>query len=114
MDFQDWLHLLFSGSTAAIAVAAVFVAREAIGQGLAFVTQRATLWALAFFAVGRIWNTVKVLVGRETIGAEFIEYALYFAGYFLFILLTVRVRKLRPIMKREAAPEKQAKNSPLP
>ncbi|MEY4744347.1 MAG: hypothetical protein RL272_292 [Candidatus Parcubacteria bacterium] len=113
MNFQHILYLILSWSTAAVAVASVFVAREAIDQGLAYKTQRATIVALTFFAIGRIWKTIREMTGLNGSGAEFIEYALYFTGYSLFIFLTLHVRTLRPIMKREAAPAGQKNGSAL-
>ena len=71
-----------------MAILGVYAARRAMKLGLTYSAMMATMWALVFFAIGRVWHTYREVEGLEGSWAEMLEYTIYMCGYLLFIWLT--------------------------
>lgn len=91
---EETVYFVFSGITALVAVIAVFAAKRAMRRGLTYSAMAATMWALIFFAIGRIWHTFREMEHPGGEWPELLEYAIYTAGYILFIWLTAISHKV--------------------
>ena len=78
-----------------MAILATMAAQYTMQKGLTYTAMQATVWALGFIAVARVWHVIRENV--EALEAvtwpEMTEYSIYAIAYIVFIVLTVRAGK---------------------
>ncbi len=99
MNENVW-YILFSAITALMSILGVWAAKRAMQRGLTYSAMAATLWALVFFAVGRVWHTYREIESLEGEWAEMLEYSIYLCGYLLFIWLTALSGKVKTVVRQ--------------
>lgn len=93
MDIEI-LYFTLSIITAALSIAAIYAAWNAMQKGLTQTAVAATMWALSFIAVGRVLHTLRELFQLPEI-SEMLEYSLYIIAYIVFIELILRARTIQ-------------------
>ena len=91
-------YFTISSLVAISAVAAVFVAKKAMRIGLTYSGMFATVWALVFIAVSRVWHTLMELLNLEAqMGdwPEIIEYTLLLIAFIVFVWLTNKTNSIK-------------------
>ncbi len=93
------VYPILSISVVVLSVAAVFIAKGAMSQGLTYSSMASVVWVLAILAVGRVWHTFYELTNlKATMGEapEIIEYLIYIVAYIVFLWLASKTSKLKP------------------
>lgn len=95
---SETVYFLAGGIVIILSVISVFVAKFAISRGLTYSTLAATVWALVFFAITRLWHASYEIFGlEETWGKvpELIEYILFVITYLAFIFLIFKAKRAK-------------------
>lgn len=95
---MEVFYFFMSGLVAVMAIAAVFIAKKAMNRGLTYSATHATLWALAFIAVSRVWHTLREYLNLESSGGiwpEIAEYVLLIIAFSVFIILIKRTNNTK-------------------
>ncbi|MEK7463268.1 MAG: hypothetical protein AAB621_02830 [Patescibacteria group bacterium] len=91
-------YFTISSLVAISAVVAVFVAKKAMKRGLTYSAMSATVWALVFIAISRVWHTLRELLNLEVqMGdlPEIIEYTLLFIAFIVFVWLANKTNSIK-------------------
>ncbi len=82
--------MVLSTLTGFLFLVTFFIGRDAMRKGLTYECLAATMWALGFLAVGRLWHSILEVLQLKTIWGnwpEIAEYGVYVLGFLIFARL---------------------------